>query len=416
MSKLSIIFGLRTKKNKMLLSPLSLRAKYKHYFSDIQSGSILKIFVFLHCILSSRTVCLYKCRDKINGTSKKEAKYAKLVRLFKIVNLDKIISGVSLLIADLLFPTHTTIPLVMDRTNWKFGNRHIIVLVLGFLFHNNSVFIPLVWVDLGEKRKRGNSNYQDRKNLLDKFFNLVGTNASRFVLLADREFLGTDFWAYLKDKGLHFVIRIRQFTYLELCSECFNLTKKEVVVWIQKEVARKGTLVFDLPFEGKVYRVVVVKNSQKHPKKGNEYLFLLTDLKNETEILAYYAFRWKIECCFKSLKTNGFNLEEISFKDQQKIDCIFAMATLAYVFAIQEAIIDLETAGLPSVKTIPLKRYTDKIEKTVKEYPVISLFRYGYEIIQNQQQNTTVSIFIKQNKDKIITIEGKKYRITEISV
>ena len=106
-------------------------------------------------------------------------------------------------------------------------------------------------------------------------------------------------------------------------------------------------------------------------------------MKNETEILAYYAFRWKIECCFKSLKTNGFNLEEISFKDQQKIDCIFAMATLAYVFAIQEAIIDLET-----VKTIPLKRYTDKIEKTVKEYPVISLFRYGYEIIQNQQKNT----------------------------
>ena len=400
----------------MLLSPLSLKAKYRQYFSTIQSGSVLKIFVFLHCILSSRTVCLYKCRDKIAGNSKKEAKYSQLIRLFKISNLDKIISGISLLIVDLLFPSKDNIYLVMDRTNWKFGNRHINVLVLGFLFHNNSIFIPLVWVDLGEKRKRGNSNYEDRKNLIDKFLNLVGNNASgrhsaRFVLMADREFLGADFWAYLKDKNLHFVIRIRQFTYLELCSQCFNLTKKEVVVWIQKEVARKGTLVFDLPFEGKVYRVVVVKNAQKYPKKGNEYLFLLTDLKNETEILAYYAFRWKIECCFKSLKTNGFNLEEISFKDQQKIDCIFAMAALAYVFAIQEAIIDLET-----VKTIPLKRYTDKIEKTVKEYPVISLFRYGYEIIQNQQQNTMVSIFIQQNKDKIITIEGKKYRITEISV
>jgi hypothetical protein len=117
------------------------------------------------------------------------------------------------------------------------------------------------------------------------------------------------------------------------------------------------------------------------------------------------------------MKVNGFNLEEIHFKDQQKIDCIFAMATLAYIFAIQEAIIDLETIGL----AIPLKRYTDKIEKTVKEYPEISLFRwgyhqYGYEIIQNQQKNTTVAIFIQQNKDKIITIEGKKYRITEISV
>jgi hypothetical protein len=128
--------------------------------------------------------------------------------------------------------------------------------------------------------------------------------------------LGADFGAYLKDKGLHFVIRIRQFTYLELCSECFNLTKKEVVVWIQNEVARKGIFVFDLPFEGKIYRVVVVKNTQKYPKKGNEYLFLLTDLKKEEEILAYYAYRWKIECCFHHMKTNGFNLEEINFKNQ----------------------------------------------------------------------------------------------------
>lgn len=292
----------------MLLSPLSLRFKYKQYFSTIQSSSVLKVFILLHSILSSRIVCLYKCRDKINGTSKKEAKYAQFIRLFKIANLDKIISGISLLIIYLLFPTHTTIHLVMDRTNWKFGNRHINVLVLGFLFHNNSVFIPLVWVDLGEKRKRGNSNYQDRKSLIDKFLNLVGHNASRFVLMADREFLGTDFWAYLKDKGLHFVIRIRQFTYLELCSQCFNLTKKEVVVWIQQEVAKNGKLVFDLPWGchqlgANVYRVVVVKNSQKHSKKGNEYLFLLTNLKNEVEILAYYAFRWKIECWWDATPT-----------------------------------------------------------------------------------------------------------------
>ncbi|MFM6254514.1 MAG: hypothetical protein ACKPEQ_36135, partial [Dolichospermum sp.] len=60
------------------------------------------------------------------------------------------------------------------------------------------------------------------------------------------------------------------------------------------------------------------------------------------------------------MKTNGFKLEEIHCKDQQKIDCVFAMATLAYIFAIQEAIIDLATRGIAS----PLKRYTDKIEKT----------------------------------------------------
>lgn len=92
------------------------------------------------------------------------------------------------------------------------------------------------------------------------------------------------------------MLRIRQFTYLELCSQCFNLSKKEVIVWIQQEVASNGKFVFELPFKGRFYRVVVVKNSQKSPKKGNEYLFLLSDLKQENEILAYSIFRWKIEC------------------------------------------------------------------------------------------------------------------------
>jgi hypothetical protein len=182
-----MLFLVCQQKIAMLLSPLSLRAKYKQYFSSLQSSSILKIFVFLHCILSSRTVCLYKCRDKIAGTIKKEAKYAQLIRLFKLANLDKVVSGISLLIIDLLFPKEATIHLVMDRTNWKFGNHHMNVLVLGFLFHKNSIFIPLVWTALGEKRKRGNSNYEDRKHLIDKFVNLVGTHTSRFVLIADRD-------------------------------------------------------------------------------------------------------------------------------------------------------------------------------------------------------------------------------------
>lgn len=103
---------------------------------------------------------MYKCRDKIDNTIQKEAKYVwepfrQLIRLFKIVNLDKITSIISLLIVNLLFPSHATIFLVMDRTNWKFGNHHINVLVLGFLFHNNSIFIPLVWNDLETKYKRG---------------------------------------------------------------------------------------------------------------------------------------------------------------------------------------------------------------------------------------------------------------------
>lgn len=395
-----------------MLSPLSLRTKYRHYFPGIQAGSVLKIFLLLHCILSSRTICLYKCRDKIAGTGSKDAKYARLVRLFKSADLEKIIGGIGILIADLLFPADRPVTLVMDRTNWKFGNRHVNLLVLGFLFCDNRVFIPLVWMDLGGKRKRGNSSHEDRKALIDRFLDLVGGKVSRFVLLADREFIGADFWGGLKDRGLRFAIRIRQFTYLDICSQCFNLTRREAAAWIRQEVARNGRFAFDLPFDGRFYRVVVVKNRKIQPRdKEPEYLFLLSDLKQDAEILAYYAYRWKIESCFKHLKTNGFNVEEVHFKEERKITCLFAIAALAYVFAVREALIELE-----KTKPIPLKRYTDKVEKTTTLYPAISIFRYGYQIIQNQQQDSIVGIFLEQNNNKEITVEGKTYLITEISV
>jgi hypothetical protein len=37
-----------------------------------------------------------------------------------------------------------------------------------------------------------------------------------------------------------------------LYSQYFNLSKKEVIVWMQQEITRKGKFVFDLPFGDKI--------------------------------------------------------------------------------------------------------------------------------------------------------------------
>ena len=46
--------------------------------------------------------------------------------------------------------------LAMDRTNWKFGKRHINILTVGIVV--NKVAIPIVWKVLPQGTKRGNSN------------------------------------------------------------------------------------------------------------------------------------------------------------------------------------------------------------------------------------------------------------------
>ncbi|MFT5412611.1 MAG: hypothetical protein ACI9NC_005360, partial [Verrucomicrobiales bacterium] len=54
--------------------------------------------------------------------------------------------------------------LSMDRTNWKYGKRHINILTIGIVV--NKVAIPIAWKVLPQKTKRGNSNTEHRISIL----------------------------------------------------------------------------------------------------------------------------------------------------------------------------------------------------------------------------------------------------------
>ena len=106
------------------------------------------------------------------------------------------------------------IHLVLDRTNWKIGKKNINILTLGILFKD--CFIPLCWQQLN---KRGNSNFSERKNLMDRFIKLWGQAGKRIkgmVLVADREFIGPDWFNYLSKNNLSFVFRLKENMYFEL--------------------------------------------------------------------------------------------------------------------------------------------------------------------------------------------------------
>ena len=68
--------------------------------------------------------------------------------------------------------------------------------------------IPLVWSLLTDK-KCGNSDFQDRKNIIEKLLEIVPMSKIE-ALLADREFLSAEFIEYLNDKGITFVIRAKE--------------------------------------------------------------------------------------------------------------------------------------------------------------------------------------------------------------
>lgn len=101
------------------------------------------------------------------------------------------------------------------------------------------------------------------------------------------------------------------------------------------------------------------------------YIYFISNLKDARAIAEHYLKRWQIECCFKNLKTNGFNIEDINFQDDQKIELMMALLAMIYLIAIREGIIR------NLLKPIRIKKY-----KKGKSYLSISIFRLGYAIIQ----------------------------------
>jgi transposase len=69
----------------------------------------------------------------------------------------------------------------------------------------------------------------------------------------------------------------------------------------------------------------------KNPKNA-PVVYSITNLDKPAKSIALsYAGRWKIEHCFKHLKSNGFQLEEINLKHESRCRLLMAVTIMAYL-------------------------------------------------------------------------------------
>jgi hypothetical protein len=90
--------------------------------------------------------------------------------------------------------------LMLDRTNWKFGETDINYLVLAARINRHIVF-PIAWVLLPHQ---GNSDTDLRIELLESFRTVFGFACIR-SFSADREFIGHDWLDYLCQHNVPFL-------------------------------------------------------------------------------------------------------------------------------------------------------------------------------------------------------------------
>ena len=101
-----------------------------------------------------------------------------------------------------LIPVAGPYNLTMDRTNWKFSDTNINILTFGIIY--DGMAFPIVFKMMD---KRGNSNTRERMELVNRFIRLAGENSINH-LMADCEFVGSEWLGYLNARGIHFHIRI----------------------------------------------------------------------------------------------------------------------------------------------------------------------------------------------------------------
>ncbi len=143
-----------------------------------------------------------KLATQVGKDVKVESSYRRLQRFFSKSHFSP--NGIALFITRLFFNDSIKWTLAIDRTNWQYGRVNINILMLSICYKGRA--IPVFWMMLN---KKGNSNTCERIQLLNRFIRLFGKDRIE-ALTADREFIGKDFFDYLDQQGIPFVIRIKK--------------------------------------------------------------------------------------------------------------------------------------------------------------------------------------------------------------
>jgi len=248
--------------------------------------------------------------------------------------------------------------LILDGSSWQWAGNTYHFLTLSVLY--KGISIPVFWLELG---RLGISSQWHRKKLLR--LALVLFDLSGKVLLADREYVGSEWFTALKGAAMDFVIRLRNKNYeQQITQQGKPMDKLE-----KKARARMGRIVWQ-PFELDEQTYTFVLLSTKTRSGKVELLRLITSL-SPAKAVEYYGYRYRIESMFRHLKSNGFDLESMHVEKAYKIRMLMAALVLAYCLAV----------------IYGLKQYKRKVKCKKHGAPQISVFRWGLDKWQNHLQS-----------------------------
>lgn len=300
---------------------------------------------FILALIEVRTVNLSEVAAVFMGRAKPPSHYKRAQRFLRFFALPY--AQVARFVVRLLrVPAPWVV--TIDRTDWYLGETPLNIMVIGIAYRG--VAFPVLWTIL---EKKGCSDTQERIALVQEFGRIFGYSAIQY-LCADREFIGKDWFAWLRSQDVDFRIRVRENTKVK------NGRGQLVDIWRlfrsqrigQPLIIERARSIWGLPLFVSGARL-----------SSGEYVIVVAPRSTETA-LSDYARRWEIETLFSCLKSRGFRLEETHVTHPERLKKLIALLAFAFCWA------HVIGEWLTRLQPLKVKKHGRK---------AVSIFRHGFD-------------------------------------
>ncbi len=344
------------------------------------------LHAFIVALIQTKSINLVMLSNAFMSTALCESSYKRLKRFLCEIAFDP--RSFARTIADIMeLERSEKWSLAFDRTNWKFGKQHINILYLAVCYKGMSV--PLFW-SLLEDKKRGNSDFIDRADLIDMFIDVFGVRQIGAVL-GDREFIGKSWIEYFQKRRIPFAFRLKENGQLIVDHRGRKVKISRMLRFLNpKQSTSLGIRKIGL-------EELAAPVSALRTEKGE--LVVLVHSQELKDPLSLYRDRWQIETMFKSLKSNGFNLEGTHITDPDRLMMLFNVVAIAFACVYRQGVI----------RVIQFPRL---LKRKKHGYFAKSIFRIGADHMQhlllnmNQFKGEIVKIFTRIIRPETLVVQG----------
>lgn len=298
----------------MSIHPDALAAKVSPTIG-LSNDRLRTLVVLIQGVINARTVNLTHLAGVFHGPAKLTSNYRRLQRFFQYARLDGDWVAKALMALLGLKPPYR---LCLDRTNWKVGRKDVNLLVLCIV--TRRARIPVLWHILDHG---GSSNTKQRQALLVRFMALFGKKSIK-LLLADLEFIGNQWFEFLVENDIPFVIRVKGSFHVRLDDGYEGPLSR----LLRSPASRQRLMKARGRFVGMPQRFDAALSFGALKLRDESWLIVATD-RGPRKALNAYKRRWQIECLFGDTKTRGFNMEDTRLTQAPKLALLLSIVALA---------------------------------------------------------------------------------------